>query len=752
MIFRIPRMAAAFMRLVTTFGLLVLIVAVAWTSLFLTVRYTNRLMDASVYNSADNGTRKHAGRLLSAGTDGMFHLNGRPKRLISGEFHYFRIHPAQWEDRLRRMRTAGLNTITTRVPWNFHERRQSTIQFRGMWNLADFMRVVHRLGFLLIVHVGPYIDADWELGGLPSWLLRDPHMTLRTSSYPPFLQYVRRYFEHLLPIIERSTYRRRGPVIALQVENEFGSYGHEDTDYLQELVRLVRSHGIEELILTADRGPHLREGSVPGTLATVTCHGSVEEVGAALSSLSSFQPGLPRLVTLLDGNGTSRWGEVRPVRAANSVENFRRSVDLVLRFNASINVYAFSGGTNFGLWNGAVEHSGTDGASISLVQQAVRRRGRHRHRFKHWKQHQRRNNNNVPAAELSLINQTIWTTLGPADQTAGLVYRPATTAYNYSPPPLMSQSGQSQFSLKFHAFRRLLLNRHLISRLQAVPADPAISAIGVVRLDHQLAWQKLLELIPSSPITLDSPVFMEQLNTQLGSGQDHGWIVYRTRLPRGGSQLNVSGTARDRIQLFINGRHLQTAYINTLSSFNLVATFHSSFHRTNNHSTPAHSILELVVENMGRSSFGLLDDQRKGFEGSVSVDGKRLEAHWEHFSIDFSTALLAAVRESKDWTPTVRPSKFPQGQPTLYRGHFKVRSMKDTYIDMTMWTKGVVVVNGFVLGRYWNIGPQQSLYVPSPILSVHGVNELLVFELERTLNAKVKFVGKPAWNNHKHRG
>ena len=736
------RMASTSARLVTTFSLLLIIVGLAWTSLFMSARYTDSLVDSSVDSSPDsanNSTRKFAWRLLEAGSDGFFRLNGKTKRIISGEFHYFRIHPAQWDDRLRRMRTAGLNTITTRVPWNFHERQQSTIQFGGLWNLADFIHSVHRLGFLLIVNIGPYIDADWELGGLPSWLLRDRQMTLRSSNYPAFLQFVSDYFSHLLPIIERSTYRRRGPVIAVQIENEFGSYGHDDTDYLRELVRLVRSHGIEELILTADRGAHLRQGSTPGALSTVTTDSSVDDVAAALNDLSSFQPNIPRLVTLLDVNGTSRWGEVTLLHTSKSIDNFRRCVDLILTSNASINIYAFSGGTNFGLWNGAVELAGTDGVSVKLIQQAVRRRGRRRH--KHAKQRR-------GPVELAVISQPIGTS-APSDNET-LVYRPVTTSYNYSPPPLMTQNGHIR-GLKFHAFRRLLLDRGLISRLQTVPAGHTTSAIGVIRLDDQLPWQNLLDLIPDSPVSLDSPVFMEQLNT---SAQDQGWVVYRTRLPLG-SLINISGTVRDRVQLFLDGHHLQTVFVSKLLPFNLVANLHPGHHnhvQKSTHSTAAHSILELVVENMGRSSFGLLDDERKGFEGSVSVDGKTVDEQWQHFSIDFSTAFLTAVRESKHWiqTPTVRPLTSSQGQPTLYRGHFKVKHLKDTFIDMSKWTKGVVVVNGFVLGRYWNIGPQQSLYVPGPILS-HGVNELLVFELERTVNAKVKFVSKSSWNNHRHR-
>jgi len=205
---------------------------------------------------------------------------------------------------------------------------------------------------------------------------------------------------------------------------------------------------------------------------------------------------------------------------------------------------------------------------------------------------------------------------------------------------------------------------------------------------------------------------------------------------------------RDRAQLFVDGQLVETVYNNRLEPFSVSTTLNPSGRHANG-STSAATVLELVVENMGRSSFGLLDDQRKGFEGLLSVDGKLINSHWDHYSIDFSKALITAIRHSTHWVPTERP--LVQHQPTVYRGHFKVRQIKDTYIDLSKWRKGLVMVNGFALGRYWNVGPQQSLYVPSPILS-HGSNEILVFELERTLNAKVKFVARSSWDHHKNRG
>jgi len=134
LMYRVSLMAAAFVRLVTTFGLLLVIIAAAWTSLFFSARYSYALRDTDVYAATDdavnNSSTRYRHKVLEAGLDGQFHLNGKPKRILSGEFHYFRVHPGQWDDRLRRMRTAGLNTITTRIPWNIHEPQQSAFTVR----------------------------------------------------------------------------------------------------------------------------------------------------------------------------------------------------------------------------------------------------------------------------------------------------------------------------------------------------------------------------------------------------------------------------------------------------------------------------------------------------------------------------------------------------------------------------------------------------------------------------------------------
>ena len=161
-----------------------------------------------------------------------FVLEGKPFRILSGSFHYFRTHPAQWKDRLEKMKAAGLNTVMTYIPWNLHETKHEVFTFEGLWNISSFMELVHGTGLHLIVRPGSFICAEWDLGGLPSWLLHEQHATFRTSKSKSFLRHVEKYFHKLLPILAKFTHNRGGPILAFQVESEFESVGRSDPEYL----------------------------------------------------------------------------------------------------------------------------------------------------------------------------------------------------------------------------------------------------------------------------------------------------------------------------------------------------------------------------------------------------------------------------------------------------------------------------------------------------------------------------------------
>lgn len=223
---------------------------------------------------------------LTTSSDG-FLLHGEPFRIISGAMHYFRIHPDQWTDRLRKARLMGLNTVETYVPWNLHQPEPGTLVLDGFLDLPRFLRLARSEGLHVLLRPGPYICAEWDGGGLPSWLTTDPDIRLRSSD-PRFTDALDRYLDLLLPPIVPQLAANGGPVIAVQVENEYGAYG-TDTAYLEHLARSLRSRGIEELLFTCDQAnpEHLAAGSLPGVLSTGTFGSRIE---SSLEQLRAHQP------------------------------------------------------------------------------------------------------------------------------------------------------------------------------------------------------------------------------------------------------------------------------------------------------------------------------------------------------------------------------------------------------------------------------------------------------------------------------
>ena len=146
--------------------------------------------------------------------------------------------------------------------------------------------------------------------------------------------------------------------------------------------------------------------------------------------------------------------------------------------------------------------------------------------------------------------------------------------------------------------------------------------------------------------------------------------------------------------------------------------------------------IELLVENMGRVNYPTPHEERKGFQGSIVLGRANLRG-WQQVSLDFKEPFLNAVSISSDW----KFHTIKNAYPALYRGRFKVDDPQDTFVDMVGWTKGIVILNGFNLGRYWFIGPTRTMYVPKPLLR-RGLNEIIVFELEKS-STSVKFVDAP---------
>jgi beta-galactosidase len=575
---------------------------------------------------------------LTTSLDG-FLLHGEPFRIISGAMHYFRIHPGQWTDRLRKARLMGLNTIETYLPWNLHEPEPGALVLDGFLDLPRWLRLAQDEGLHVLLRPGPFICAEWDDGGLPAWLLADPGIRLRSSD-PRFTAAFDGYLDRLLPALRPFMAAHGGPVIAVQVENEYGAYG-DDTAYLKHVHQALRERGVEELLYTCDQADaeHLAAGSLPGTLATVTFGSRVEE---NLAALRAHRPEGPLMCAEFWVGWFDHWGGPHHVRPAADAA---ADLDRLLSAGASVNIYMFHGGTNFGFTNGA----------------------NHKH-----------------------------------------AYEPTVTSYDYDAP--LTESGDP--GPKYHAFREV------IARHAAVPDEPAPAPaprlpLTEVDLDHRAPLLPYVRGLSST--STEMPVTMNEL------GVHTGYVLYRTTLPGSGDGLlHFPGGVGDRAQVFVDGASVgvleRERHDETLS----VRVPHTG------------AVLEVLVENMGGVNYGPRIGAPKGLLGPVSFQGTDLHG-WECRAVPLDD--LAAVPFGPSGART-------DAVPAFHRGTFEVDTPADTFLALPGWTKGQAWVNGFHLGRYWNRGPQHTLYVPAPVLR-SGANELVLLELHATTGTRAQLTDTP---------
>ncbi|MCO1580423.1 beta-galactosidase [Crossiella sp. SN42] len=276
-----------------------------------------------------------------------FLLDGQPFRVLSGALHYFRVHPEQWADRIDKARRMGLNTIETYVPWNAHAPTPTEFDLTGGLDLGRFLRLVAEAGMYAIVRPGPYICAEWDNGGLPAWLFRDPETGIRRSEHR-YLTAVREYLRRVHEVIAPLQVHRGGPVILVQIENEYGAYG-SDKAYLQTLVDYTSDAGITVPLTTVDQP--IDEMMVAGRIDGVHMTGSFgSRCAERLATLRRHQPTGPLMCSEFWVGWFDHWGAHHHT---TPVEDSAAELDTLLAAGASVNIYLVHGGTNFGLTSGA---------------------------------------------------------------------------------------------------------------------------------------------------------------------------------------------------------------------------------------------------------------------------------------------------------------------------------------------------------------------------------------------------------------
>lgn len=277
-------------------------------------------------------------------------IDGEKTLLISGAMHYFRTLPEQWEDRLEKIAAAGFNCVETYVPWNLHEPQEGVYNFSGMLDLGRFLKLAEEKGLYIILRPSPYICAEWEFGGLPACLLKYTNIRLRTMD-PIYIEKVDRYYDNLVPVFAPYLRSNGGNIIAVQIENEYGSYGN-DSKYLAHLEEALRSRGVKEQLFTSDGPTHwmLSGGTLPNVWKTINFGSRTEE---SFKMLENYQTNMPKMVMEFWIGWFDHWEHEHITRKADDI---REELIYMLENDISVNFYMFHGGTNFGFMNGANYH------------------------------------------------------------------------------------------------------------------------------------------------------------------------------------------------------------------------------------------------------------------------------------------------------------------------------------------------------------------------------------------------------------
>ncbi len=568
-----------------------------------------------------------------------FLLDGRPHRILAGALHYFRVHPDHWADRIRKARLMGLNTIETYVAWNAHEPVRGQWDASGANDLGRFLDLVAEEGMHAIVRPGPYICAEWHNGGLPTWLTALPGIGLRRSE-PTYLAEVSRYLERVYEIVTPRQIDRGGNVILVQIENEYGAYG-DDTAYLEHLVRLTRAAGITVPFTTVDQPQPqmLRDGSVTGAHLTGSFGSRAAE---RLATLREHQPTGPLMCSeFWDGWFDSWTGPHHTTSAADAAAE----LDALLAAGASVNVYMFHGGTNFGLTNGA-NHKGR--------------------------------------------------------------YVPILTSYDYDAP--LDEAGRP--TEKYRAFR------DVIARYAPVPDEQPSAPPPAPALDVPLAAVDTdpfgrAEALPAQ----DAPATFDELE-HLG-----GLLRYDVELPEPWDAARVLALhdVRDAAWVEVDGRPVGRM-LRALQERSIAL--------------PPGRRLRIVVEEQGRVNYDERLGEVKGLIGPALLDGRPLTG-WTAAPIDLADLAL----RGESLAAPAAPGR-PVAGPVVLAGVFELERPSDLFLDTDGWGRGVVTVNGFMLGRYWRNGPQRTLYVPGPVLRT-GRNTIAVVELEAAARPSARFVPQP---------
>ncbi len=579
---------------------------------------------------------------------GAFLLNGEPFVVKAAEIHYPRIPSPYWEHRIEMCKALGMNTICIYIFWNIHEQQEGVYDWTGNNDVAEFCRLCQKHGMYVIVRPGPYVCAEWEMGGLPWWLLKNKDVELRTQD-PKFIDHVKRFETEVGKQLAPLTIQNGGPIIMVQVENEYGSYD-ANKPYVSEIRDCLRSVGFDKTTLfQCDWSSNFEMNALPDLVWTMN-FGTGANVLDQFKRLKELNPDSPLMCSEYWSGWFDNWGIPHQTRSADAMVN---GIQTMLDNNISFSLYMTHGGTSFGNWAGA----------------------------------------NVPG------------------------YQPDCTSYDYDAP--INEQGAA--TNKYYQLRDLL-QKYTDKPLPEVPAAKPIITIPEIQFAETallLSEENLPEAIQSENI---EP--MEQFN------QGYGSIMYSTTLPavNGDAYLHISDM-RDYGIVYIDGQKVGELYRGNGGETTLAIKG----------GIKENAKLDIFIEAMGRINYSKQINDPKGITKSVEIfakqNGKEVTYDLKNWNVRLFP--VADKGDNLKWNATAAVDA-----PAYYRSTFTLDEVGDTYLDMSTWGKGFVWVNGHNLGRFWEVGPQQTMFLPGCWLK-KGENEIVILDITGPRTATTKGVSEP---------
>ena len=563
-----------------------------------------------------------------------FLLDGQPFVVKAAEMHYPRIPRPYWEHRIRMCKALGMNTICIYVFWNIHEQREGEFNFTDNNDVAAFCRLAQKNGMYVIVRPGPYVCAEWEMGGLPWWLLKKKDIRLREQD-PYFMERVKLFEQKVGEQLAPLTIQDGGPIIMVQVENEYGSYG-ENKPYVSKIRDCLRGiYGSELTLFQCDWSSNFEKNGLDDLVWTMN-FGTGANIDQQFRRLGELRLDAPKMCSEFWSGWFDKWGAQHETRPAKDMVD---GMDEMLSKGISFPLYMTHGGTSFGHWAGA----------------------------------------NSPG------------------------FAPDVTSYDYDAP--INEYGQA--TPKYWELRQMM-QKYSNQKLPTVP-KPAAPIITIPRFE-------LTEFVP----LLQANGKEESGTIRTFEEMDMGWgtMIYTTKLPEIKAKSILTADFHDFAQVFIDGKYIgKIDRVKNEKSLTL---------------PPVRKDAELaiIVEGMGRINFGRAIKDFKGIIGELTITSEydNMETTWK--PLQWSNTAIADDYDTVVKTLALKP--LPAGQdilkPGYHRGYFNINKVGDTFLNLETWGKGQVWVNGHAMGRFWSIGPQQTLYIPGCWLK-KGKNEIIVLDL-----------------------